>query len=166
MARCELGKVLLAATKRGICAVILGDQEDDLAAQLRAEFPAAILERNDVALAAWLQTLLRQLAGHDPLVNLSMDVRATAFQQRVWEELRRIPPGETRTYQQIATAIGQPTAARAVARACATNPIAILVPCHRVVGADGSLTGYRWGLARKRQLLATERAACEAVLIG
>jgi AraC family transcriptional regulator, regulatory protein of adaptative response / methylated-DNA-[protein]-cysteine methyltransferase len=156
-AACDLGRVLLAATDRGVCAVSLADADADLTKFLRAEFPAATLERDDAGLAEWLAELLRHLAGGAPHPNLPLDVRGTAFQRRVWEELRKIPYGETRTYRQVAEAIGEPTASRAVARACATNPASVVIPCHRVVGSDGALRGYRWGLARKRKLLAKER---------
>jgi AraC family transcriptional regulator of adaptative response/methylated-DNA-[protein]-cysteine methyltransferase len=156
-AKCDLGRVLLAATDRGICAVSLADSAAALADFLRTEFPAATLERDDAALSAWLAELLRHLAGSLPHLDLPLDVRATAFQRRVWEELQRIPYGETRTYQQVAEAIGEPTAARAVARACATNPASVVIPCHRVVGSDGALRGYRWGLTRKKKLLEKER---------
>jgi AraC family transcriptional regulator of adaptative response/methylated-DNA-[protein]-cysteine methyltransferase len=136
--------------------VALADTEEPLEAFLHGEFPAAMLTRDDTGLADWLGSLLRQMAD-GPHAELPLDVQATAFQRRVWEELRKIPRGETRTYQQVAEAIGQPTAARAVARACATNPASLVIPCHRVVGSDGALRGYRWGLHRKKRLLATER---------
>lgn len=156
-AACALGRVLLAATDRGVCAVSLGDSDDGLAAFLRAEFPAAALARDDAGLRPWLEALVRHLAGGLPHLSLPLDVRATAFQRQVWEELCRIPTGETRTYKQMAEAVGRPTAVRAVARACATNPAAVVVPCHRVIGSDGTLTGYRWGLARKQKMLDRER---------
>jgi AraC family transcriptional regulator of adaptative response/methylated-DNA-[protein]-cysteine methyltransferase len=148
---------MLAATEKGICAVTLGDSDAQLEAWLRAEFPAAAVERADGELAEWLQALLDQLAGELPHPDLPLDVRGTAFQRRVWEELRRIPAGETRTYAEIAGAIGRPAAVRAVARACATNNVSVLIPCHRVVGSDGSLRGYRWGVERKKKLLEAER---------
>jgi AraC family transcriptional regulator of adaptative response/methylated-DNA-[protein]-cysteine methyltransferase len=156
-AACHLGRVLLAATDRGVCAVSLADKDAELRAFLETEFPAAELERDDAGLADWLAALLRHIAGDVPHLDLPLDVRATAFQRRVWEELRKIPRGETRTYQQVAEAIGEPTAARAVARACATNPASVVIPCHRVVGTDGGLRGYRWGLARKKKLLEREQ---------
>src|SRR5216110_795175 len=140
---CGLGRLLVAATPRGICRVSLGSGADDLEAGLAAEFPAA---------------LLRYLDGRAEPLDLPLDVRATAFQRRVWEALRRIPYGTTRSYTDIARAIGKPSATRAVARACATNPAALVIPCHRVVRADGGLGGYRWGVARKRALLEQERA--------
>ncbi|HET6572319.1 MAG TPA: methylated-DNA--[protein]-cysteine S-methyltransferase [Fimbriiglobus sp.] len=155
--RCDLGRVLLAATEKGVCAVSLGDDAAGLEAWLRAEFPAATVERADAALRGWLQALLDHLAGELPHPALPLDVRGTAFQRRVWEELRKIPVGETRTYAQVAAALGRPAAVRAVARACATNPVSVLTPCHRVVGSDGSLRGYRWGVERKKKLLEREK---------
>src|SRR5262245_28796064 len=142
LADCPLGRLLLAATERGVCAVSIGDRDRDLEKFLRREFPAATLERDDEVLRTWLEALLAHLAGAQPHLDLPLDVRATAFQRRVWEELCRIPYGETRSYQEVAAAIGQPTAVRAVARACATNPVAVVIPCHRVIRSDGSLGGY------------------------
>lgn len=156
-AECDLGRVLLAATDRGVCWLNFGDTDDEMEAALRAEFPAAVVEGHDPQCAAWLAEVLRHLAGRQPHLELPLDVRATAFQRRVWEALRQIPYGQTRTYQQVAAAIGEPTAARAVARACATNPASVVIPCHRVVGSDGQLRGYRWGVARKKKLLAQEK---------
>jgi len=155
-ATCDLGRVMLAGTGRGVCAVSIADTDDAHEAFLRSEFPAAELVREDAALAMWLGELLKAAAG-EPHLSLPLDVRATAFQRRVWEELQRIPRGETRTYRELARAIGEPTATRAVARACATNPTAVLVPCHRVIGSDGKLRGYRWGVERKQQLLDAEK---------
>jgi len=156
--RSAVGRVLLAATDRGICAVMLGDSTKQLEAELRdVEFPAATVTRADTELREWLQALLDHLAGELPHPDLPLDVRGTAFQRRVWEELRKIPAGSTRTYTEVAAAIGKPEAVRAVARACATNPVSILTPCHRVVGSDGSMRGYRWGIARKKQLLEQEK---------
>jgi AraC family transcriptional regulator of adaptative response/methylated-DNA-[protein]-cysteine methyltransferase len=152
-----LGRLLLAATTRGVCRVMIGDNDRVLERDLRHEYPAATVRRNDGILSAQVRTLLEHLRGKSPHVDLPLDVRATAFQWRVWRELQAIPYGETRTYREVAAAIGKPTATRAVARACATNPVALLIPCHRVVGTDGSLRGYRWGVARKEQLLRQER---------
>ena len=158
---CALGRLLVATTDRGICRVSLGSGAEELEAGLRAEFPAAELRRDRRALAAAVGAILRYLDGRQgtaPL-DLPLDVRATAFQRRVWEALRRIPYGSTRSYTEVARAIGRPSATRAVARACATNPAALVIPCHRVVSADGGLGGYRWGVKRKRTLLERERAA-------
>src|SRR6266487_2208656 len=156
---CALGRLLVATTARGICRVSLGSGAQELEAALSAEFPRAELRRARGALATSVGALLRYLAGHVEPLDLPLDVRATAFQRRVWEALRRIPYGATRSYVEIARAIGQPSATRAVARACATNPAALVIPCHRVVRADGGLGGYRWGVTRKRALLERERAA-------
>jgi AraC family transcriptional regulator of adaptative response/methylated-DNA-[protein]-cysteine methyltransferase len=154
---CTLGRLLVAATARGICAVYLGDDDDELADELRAEYPAAEVARDDAVLGRWAEVLVRHLKGEEPRLDLPLDVRATAFQWRVWEELRRIPQGETRTYSEIAARLGKPKAQRAVGRACATNPVSVVVPCHRAVREDGGLGGYRWGLERKEALLARER---------
>lgn len=155
---CPLGRLLVAATERGVCRVALGDDAAALERDLRAEFPAADLQRDGARLADAVAALTRHLEGDQPDVALPIDVRATAFQRRVWDALRRIPYGETRTYGQIARGLGRPTAARAVARAVATNPVALVVPCHRVVPADGAPGGYRWGRERKQALLAREAA--------
>jgi AraC family transcriptional regulator, regulatory protein of adaptative response / methylated-DNA-[protein]-cysteine methyltransferase len=154
---CPLGRLLLAATGRGVCSVCLGDRDGPLEAALRAEYPAAEVRRDDAGLNPWADDLLSHLDGRLPHLNLPIDVRATAFQRRVWQELLAIPYGETKTYSEIARALGQPTAARAVARACATNPVAVLIPCHRVVREGGGLGGYRWGPGRKKALLERER---------
>jgi AraC family transcriptional regulator of adaptative response/methylated-DNA-[protein]-cysteine methyltransferase len=148
--------VLLAATERGVCAVAMGDGDEALEAELKARFPRAALYA-DRGLSDLLEQVTSQFTEHPAAVDLPLDLRATAFQMRVWEALRRIPRGETRSYAEVARELGQPTAVRAVARACATNPVAVVVPCHRVVGSDGKLTGYRWGVERKRRLLELER---------
>ena len=162
-----LGVALVAATDQGICAVALGDAAEALAAGLQGDFPQADVRRDDEAVGPWAEPVLRVLAGApgasptdaaQALLALPTDVRGTAFQRRVWAALRRIPPGETRTYGEVAAAIGRPQAARAVAGACGANPVALVVPCHRVVGASGALRGYRWGPERKRRLLALEAA--------
>jgi len=152
-----LGRLLVAATARGVSAVYVADDDGCLVRELRDEYPRAHLRRDDSALAGRVHPILAHLAGGRRRLDLPLDVEATDFQRRVWQELRRIPPGQTRTYGEVARSIGRPGATRAVARACATNPVSIVVPCHRVVGADGQLTGYRWGLERKRKLLETER---------
>ena len=151
-----LGRVLVAATERGLCAVIMDSADEAALARLREQFPAAELgERAD--LNQVLDQVLSSLTEHPAALDLPLDLRATAFQMRVWEALRCIPRGETRTYSEIACAIGNPKAVRAVARACATNPCAVVIPCHRVVGADGKMTGYRWGVERKEKLLEMEK---------
>lgn len=157
----SLGRLLLAATESGICRVSLGDRDRFLEADLRREFPAAEIRRDGVCLRAWAAALLKHLDGHRTHLNLPLDVRATAFQWRVWEALRSIPLGSTRAYSEVARALGQPKAARAVARACATNPVSVIVPCHRVVQANGGLGGYHWGIERKKMLLAIEKKTSE-----
>jgi AraC family transcriptional regulator of adaptative response/methylated-DNA-[protein]-cysteine methyltransferase len=163
VADCPLGRLLLAGTERGICAVRLGNAGEALEAGLASEYPAAELVRDDDGLRPWLEELLEHLDGQRPHLDLPLDVQATAFQWRVWQELRAIPYGSTRSYSEIAAAIGQPTAVRAVARACATNPAAVVIPCHRAVREDGSLAGYRWGLERKERLLQQEHALAAGV---
>jgi AraC family transcriptional regulator of adaptative response/methylated-DNA-[protein]-cysteine methyltransferase len=157
-APCPLGRVLLAATDRGICRLSFGDADAETEAALRAEFPGAAVTRADAELGPWVAELHRHLAGARPHLDLPLDVRATAFQRRVWDALLAIPYGQTRSYKQVAAAIGAPAAVRAVARACATNPVAVIVPCHRVIGTDGKLHGYAGGLHRKRKLLDAEKA--------
>jgi AraC family transcriptional regulator of adaptative response/methylated-DNA-[protein]-cysteine methyltransferase len=153
----SLGRLLLASTARGVCRVMIGDDDRALEKDLREEYPRAVIRRDDRILSAQVRTLLNYLRGRSPHPDLPLDVRATAFQWRVWRQLRAIPYGETRTYQQVAAAIGKPSATRAVARACATYPVALIIPCHRVIRTDGSMGGYRWGIARKEALLAQER---------
>lgn len=163
IAPCSLGRVLVAATERGISAVYLGDRDSDLAAALRKEYPRAEIRSGPMKNSKWVREIVRHLAGSNPRLDLPTDVVATAFQRRVWEALRSIPLGATRTYSEVANSIGQPSAVRAVARACATNPAGIVVPCHRVIRTDGTLGGYRWGLERKRLLLESERRAAKRV---
>ena len=153
-----LGQILIAATAKGLCSVIPGATANEALTRLRQQFPAAKLQPNP-DLAPMLNQVLSQLTEHPAALDLPFDLRATAFQMRVWQALRTIPRGETRTYAQLAKEIGKPTAARAVARACATNPAAVVIPCHRVIGANGNLTGYRWGVERKRTLLEIEKAS-------
>jgi AraC family transcriptional regulator of adaptative response/methylated-DNA-[protein]-cysteine methyltransferase len=152
-----LGTLLVAATERGVCRISLGNAAPPLERDLRAEFPASAIQRDNGALASWVQRILRHLERRAPHLDLPLDIRATAFQQRVWTELRKIPYGATRSYQAVARAIGRPRATRAVARACATNPVCLVIPCHRVVREDGALGGYRWGVERKQALLDRER---------
>lgn len=156
-APCELGVVLVAATGRGVCSVMLGNDPAELEQQLRQEFRAAHVLADSEGTKTLLQQVLEAMADHPAAADIPLDIRATAFQARVWQALRQIPWGETRSYAELAQAVGQPNAVRAVARACATNPVAIAVPCHRVIGSDGSLTGYRWGVERKKALLERER---------
>jgi AraC family transcriptional regulator of adaptative response/methylated-DNA-[protein]-cysteine methyltransferase len=153
----EFGYLLAAATERGICCVMLGDSAAEVEAEFQKDFARAE-RRRDEKLSLLVDQILVLITASGPSPHLPVDVRATAFQQRVWDYLRAIPRGETRSYSQVAADLDQPTATRAVARACATNPVALVVPCHRVVGANGSLTGYRWGVERKRNLLERERA--------
>ena len=152
-----LGRLLVATTSRGLCAVRFGENAAELERELREEFRAAEIERDDAALQPYLQPLLSSLRGEKVTIDLPLDVRATAFQKKVWDALREIPAGETRSYSEVARAIGDPKAVRAVATACASNPVALAVPCHRVVRSDGQLAGYRWGIERKKKLLERER---------
>jgi AraC family transcriptional regulator, regulatory protein of adaptative response / methylated-DNA-[protein]-cysteine methyltransferase len=154
-----LGRLLVAATERGVCAVSLGDSDGPLEAALRAEYPAADLHKDGATLRPWAEALVSYLRGQTPSLALPLDIQATAFQRKVWDALRAIPYGATRSYGEIARALGRPSAVRAVARACATNPVSLVIPCHRVVREDGALGGYRWGMERKRALLAQERRA-------
>jgi len=157
LTKTPLGHLLVAATDRGICLVSLGERREELETMLRREFPAAEgIEHCEPALHAAIQAIVDFIAGKEPHINLPLDIRATAFQRRVWEELRRIPLGETRSYGEIARALGRPNAQRAVGHACATNPVPLIVPCHRVVRGDGALGGYRLGAERKRRLLERE----------
>jgi AraC family transcriptional regulator of adaptative response/methylated-DNA-[protein]-cysteine methyltransferase len=152
-----LGRLLVAATDRGVCCVAMGDSDQALERALRREFPAAAIDAEAGALCTWTSAIVAHLEGKRPRLDLPVDVQATAFQWQVWQALAAIPYGETRTYKDIARAIGRPTAARAVARACATNPVALAIPCHRVVPASGGTTGgYRWGSGRKKALLTRE----------
>jgi AraC family transcriptional regulator, regulatory protein of adaptative response / methylated-DNA-[protein]-cysteine methyltransferase len=157
IARSALGKVLVAATERGVSAVYLGDSEAKLVQELKDEYPRAELVAADDSFERWVKEIVQRVEGRPPRIELPLDLQATAFQRRVWQELQRIPAGTTLTYSQVARAVGSPKAVRAVARACATNPVSIIVPCHRVIRQDGNLAGYRWGLSRKEQLLAQER---------
>jgi AraC family transcriptional regulator, regulatory protein of adaptative response / methylated-DNA-[protein]-cysteine methyltransferase len=152
-----LGRLLVAATERGLCSVRFGENAAELERELREEFSAAEIRRDDAALQPFLQPLAASLRGESVTMDLPLDVRATAFQKRVWDALREIPAGETRSYSDVARVIGDPKAVRAVATACASNPVALAVPCHRVVRSDGELAGYRWGIERKRKLLEQEQ---------
>jgi AraC family transcriptional regulator of adaptative response/methylated-DNA-[protein]-cysteine methyltransferase len=153
-----LGRMIVAATERGICAIQFGRSDGELIEGLKREFPFASRKSDDGSLQAWVAALLKHMSGKDLSSALPLDIRATAFQRRVWAYLQSIPFGATRSYGEVARAIGQPSATRAVARACATNRIAVEIPCHRVVRQDGDLGGYRWGIERKKQLLRMEQA--------
>lgn len=152
-----LGWVLVAATGRGVCALRFGDSAEHLVEELRAEFPRAAIAADAERLQPCLEAVQAHLAGRRPQLDLPLDLKGTGFQQRVWAALQAIPYGEVRSYREVAEAIGEPTAVRAVARACAANPVALAVPCHRVVRTGGALSGYRWGVERKRALLERER---------
>ena len=152
-----LGLLLVALTNRGVCFISLGDDEAALESALKREYPASEIGKGDTPLSEWTQAILRHLSGQLPHLDLPTDLRATAFERLVWEQLNRIPYGETRSYGDIAAAIRRPKAVRAVARACAANPVALLIPCHRVVRQDGDVGGYRWGSERKEALLDQER---------
>lgn len=156
--RCPLGWLLIAATRGGLCAVKLGDSSRALEAELRRELPQADIRATQGVPAAWVRAVVTRVSGSASAATLPLDVRATAFQWRVWRALQAIAPGDTRSYSELAAAIGQPSAVRAVARACATNPVCLVVPCHRVIGKDGGLGGYRWGVDRKARLLESEHA--------
>ena len=156
IAETPVGRLLLAATASGICSIQFGNSDSALESALRTEYPQAEIVRTDKQLTGWVRAIRERISG-ESTGSLPLDIRATAFQRMVWEELRAIPSGATRSYGEIAKRIGQPRAARAVARACATNPVAVAIPCHRVVREDGALGGYRWGVQRKQKLLALEK---------
>ena len=151
------GKLLVATTERGVCAVALGDSDDALVKVLRTDFPSAEIERADDAHHEWVEEIVTHIGGGNVGLTAPLDLRGTEFQQQVWALLRKIPAGRTKSYAEIAAALGNPSATRAVARACASNRLAVVIPCHRVVRSDGSLGGYRWGVERKERLLARER---------
>ena len=157
-----LGLLLVARTERGLCAVEFGGSTAVLEAALRAACPSATARRGDAALARWVEVLLRHLDGEGSPLDLPLDVRGTPFEERVWEALRAIPAGATRSYGEIARGLDGPATAQEVAQACAANPVALVVPCHRVVRSDGTPGGYRWGGWRKRALLAREARAASS----
>lgn len=157
LGECSLGSILVAQSRRGICAILLGDDPETLARELQDRFPRAMLIGGDPDFERLVARVVGFVQAPALGLDLPLDVRGTAFQQRVWEALRRIPPGQTRSYAEIARAIGAPAAVRAVAGACASNLLAVAIPCHRVLRSDGSITGYRWGVARKEALLRRER---------
>lgn len=156
---CSLGAILVASTAVGVCAILLGDDPEALVRELQDRFPNAELHGGDAAYERWMATVVGFVEAPATGLDLPLDVRGTAFQQRVWRALRDIPPGETASYAEIARRIGAPRASRAVAQACAANTLAVAIPCHRVVRQDGALSGYRWGVERKRALLEREREA-------
>jgi AraC family transcriptional regulator of adaptative response/methylated-DNA-[protein]-cysteine methyltransferase len=153
----SLGRLLVAGTEKGLCAVKLGDGDEQLERDLRTEYPSAQIRRGHGALSKWARTLVAHLDGRSTKIDLPIDVKATAFQWKVWRYLQSIPYGETRAYSQVAEDLGVPSATRAVARACATNRVCLVIPCHRVVQKGGGLGGYRWGIERKRELLQKEK---------
>jgi AraC family transcriptional regulator, regulatory protein of adaptative response / methylated-DNA-[protein]-cysteine methyltransferase len=152
-----LGRMLIAATDKGVCAIQFARSDDELIAGLKREFPFAVRKPDQGGLKAWVAALLGKMKGKELSAALPLDIRATAFQRRVWTYLQSIPFGATRSYLEVAKGIGQPSASRAVARACATNPVAVAIPCHRVVREDGNISGYRWGVERKKTLLEMEQ---------
>lgn len=156
-----LGLMLVAATEKGVCSVQFGDSDEELAAQLRKEFPNAVFERDELLIHPYADEMLACLRGQKISFELPLDIRATAFQRLVWNYLRTIPAGGTRSYSAVAEAIGKPAAVRAVAGACAANRIAVAIPCHRVVARDGKPGGYRWGPKRKEKLLTMERKSVD-----
>ncbi len=162
MGHSSLGNVLVAATSRGVCAIFLGDDAEELIADLKHRFPRADLVAADESFHQTVQQVVRLVQNPAAEAALPLDIQGTAFQQRVWQALRKIPRGSTATYSQVATSIGAATSSRAVAQACAANPLAVLIPCHRVVRTDGNLSGYRWGVERKRTLLKNEAQAAGA----
>src|SRR3954466_6324053 len=158
IAATSIGRMLVARTPQGICSITFGASDDELETGLRREYPFATRKRDDAALRGHMNSLITQIDGR-AIAKLPLDIQATAFQRRVWKHLQNIPAGKTESYTQVARAIGNPAACRAVARACASNPVALAIPCHRVVRNDGSTGGYRWGVARKKTLRAAEAAS-------
>jgi len=156
---CPAGRLLIGVTENGLCAVCLGGSDSAVEAALIQDYPSAIVIRNDNRLALWVDCFMKYFDGQDFHGDLPIDVQATAFQWRVWNRIQSVPRGCTTTYGDIARAIGKPSAVRAVARACATNPVSLVIPCHRVIGQDGNLRGYRWGKNRKRELLSLEKSS-------
>jgi AraC family transcriptional regulator of adaptative response/methylated-DNA-[protein]-cysteine methyltransferase len=157
--RCSLGRLLVAATERGVCHIRFGEDDLELEESLREEFPYAPVRRNPIALKPWSDAVVSYVDGHSTCLELPLDVGGSRFQRRVWDALRAIPRGQTRSYSEVAASLGMPRGARAVARACATNRVPVAIPCHRVVAKDGGLGGYAYGLARKRALLEREARA-------
>jgi AraC family transcriptional regulator of adaptative response/methylated-DNA-[protein]-cysteine methyltransferase len=153
-----LGRMLIAATDKGVCSIQFGRSDGELLEGLKREFPFALRKQDEGGLHSWASALLKHMAGKNLDASLPLDIRATAFQRQVWTNLQSIPFGQTKSYSEVAHAIGRPSACRAVARACAANPVAVEIPCHRVVREDGTMGGYRWGLERKKVLLHMEKA--------
>ena len=153
---CSLGYLLVATTDKGICAIKLGDNSEELVKILADQFNQATIIRDDKSHQDWIEQILNFIAGKESNLDLPIDIHGTAFQQQVWQALRNIPPGETRTYQEIAEDLGKPKATRAIGNACGANPIPLIIPCHRVVCSDGSLGGYHWGIGRKQKLIERE----------
>jgi len=151
------GQLLVACTEKGICHLSLG-ADDHLIAELKKDYPQAQICQGDGRIRGWVDDVLKHLEGQLPHLNLPLDIRATAFQTQVWHALQKIPLGKTRSYKEIAMSLGKPKSARAVGRACASNPVSLIIPCHRAVGSAGSLTGYRWGIERKSALLTFEES--------
>ncbi len=159
-----LGRLLVAATDRGVCGVCIGDSDEFVERSLAEDYPSAVLIRNDQGMEEWTGAFAKYFDGEHLALNVPLDVKATAFQSRVWKIIQSIPFGKTTTYSQIAKELGEPEASRAVARACATNPVALVIPCHRVIGKDGNLRGYRWGKRRKQTLLRLEQTASTSAI--
>ena len=157
--QCSLGAILVARSERGVCAILLGEDPEALARDLQDQFPRARLIGGDAGFEEWVARVVGFVEAPGIGLDLPLDVRGTAFQERVWQALRQIPPGSTASYAEIAQRIGMPRAVRAVAQACGANHLAVAIPCHRVVRSDGALSGYRWGVDRKRELLRREGAA-------
>lgn len=153
----KLGYFLVAMTHKGICALKLGDDRGELEKLLYAQFNQAKIEPNQFTHPEWIEEITNYTAGKSTSLNLPLDIQGSTFQMQVWQALQKIPPGETRTYTDIAKVIGKPNAVRAVGSACGANPVALVIPCHRIVRSDGGLGGYEWGLERKKKLLAQER---------
>jgi AraC family transcriptional regulator of adaptative response/methylated-DNA-[protein]-cysteine methyltransferase len=157
-----LGKLLVAATEAGVCFISLGDSESFLLSALRGDYYAAEIARDDQHLQKWVRLVVRYLEGTQQNLNLPLDIRGTTFQRRVWSALQKIPYGKVKTYGELAKMIGMPQAARAVGHACGSNPVSLVIPCHRAVGSNGKLTGYRWGVERKKKLLTMEKGINES----
>jgi AraC family transcriptional regulator of adaptative response/methylated-DNA-[protein]-cysteine methyltransferase len=157
----RLGLMVIAGTEQGVCAIQFGETREELITRLRQEFSAAELQENTETMASWIELVKSYLEGTTKELRIPLDINSTAFRAKVWEAIRAIPYGETRSYAKLAVEIGKPSAARAVASACAANPVALVTPCHRVIHGDGTISGYRWGIERKRKLLSMEKGKGE-----